>query len=845
MPMLAIIIDGNSLMHRAFHALPEMTSPNGEPVNAIYGFMSMLMKLIHEHSPTHIAVAFDRHKPTRRHIQFPEYKAGRLKTPDELRSQFTLVEDSLKRMGIAVLAKETLEADDILGAASKAFTSRGVPVILVTGDKDSFQLIDDNVRVLFTKRGVSETILLDRNTLRSEYGMYPERVTHVKSLMGDKSDNIPGIAGIGEKTALSLVDKYGTLDEILSHAGDEKGKLKERLESGADSARLSLSLATIDTDAEIDINMEETAASDIRNASDVFMSLGFKSLAARLGNAAHNDNDTPATRDDTQTKRERETVTIDTLEALEAFAARLTQAAPKPLAFHEASDCVSFADDKTLWRIPVTENLLSTGLVYDKVRETIEPIIADTRNIIFMNAKPYILKDKAFKAFGDLSLASNIIDPTAKQEDISAKIAADAIYDTHENQLKLIRVTDALPLYEVELALTPVLRCMESVGFLIDRHELARIGDKLRQSEKELHAEIMAKLGVAPFNLASPKALSKVLFEDLRLPGGKKTKTGYSTDAETLNALADDHPAVAGIVEWRQIMKLLGTYVDGFMDKIGADGRVHTTFFQTAAITGRISSGEPNLQNIPTRTEQGKEIRRAFVAPEGCVLVDADYSQIELRILAHLSGDETMIDAFRNGEDIHARMAAEIYGVPLADVTKAMRSAAKAVNFGIAYGQTDYGLARQLGLSRKDAEAMIGRYFARYPKVKEYLDGSVEQGKRLGYSTTLFGRRRPLPELRAQNRTTRAFGERAAMNTPVQGSAADIMKMAMVKVADMLRGLEARLILQVHDELIVECPIAEEGRVRDILVDGMQSVANLRVPLTVEAASGASWYECK
>ncbi|MDR0396175.1 MAG: DNA polymerase I [Oscillospiraceae bacterium] len=857
---LCLAIDGNSLMYRAYHALPEsLTDPHGNPTNAVFGFMTMLIKLLAERRPAALAVAFDVHGPTRRHLKYAAYKGTRPPTPETLRPQFPTLKSLLGSMGIAMLALEGWEADDLLGTLSRQCEERGMRSLIVTGDRDSFQLISGGTRVLFTRKGVTDTVELDPAALKESYGVSPSQVPDLKGLMGDASDNIPGISGIGEKTALKLLERYGTLRSALAGANEQKGKLRERLETGVESATLSLDLATIDRNAPIDIDWPSLMIPSIRDlcvkSRPVLAERGFNSIVSRLDAIIAGEGGAePSAPREVSAERsepsERAVVTLGDLDALRRFARerKVNAAAERPaaLAFGES---LTFADEAEARIVPLANDLLSEGVQPEDALKVVKSLLDDPEPWILADAKAIFTQSGAdvkpgSRAAWDAALASALMG--GRKAGALEDISAGELFNLAKRQRAELDQMGSLELYEtVELPLTGVLIGMERAGFLLNRDELEAIGRKLGAYESSVREEIFGEMGTAPFNLNSPKQLGKALFEDLGLPSGRKTKSGYSTDAETLETLAESYPVAAKILDWRQTVKLRSTYIDGLLSKLDPQGRVHSTFLQTAAITGRISSNEPNLQNIPTRTERGREIRRAFAAPEGWTLVDADYSQIELRILAHLAEDPRMIDAFANGGDIHAAMAAEVNGVAIGDVTSAMRSAAKAVNFGIVYGQSDYGLARSLGVTRQEAAAMIERYFARYPNIRLYLDECVAQGKRRGYVRTIMGRRRLLPELSSPVAATRKFGERAAMNAPVQGSAADIIKLAMVRVAEALRGMRSRLILQVHDELILESPEDEAETAAAILKEQMQGAARLRVPLAADVGIGKTWYDSK
>ncbi len=845
-----IVVDGNSLMHRAFHALPPLTTSTGEYTNAVMGFTSMLLKLLGEVRPAYLAVAFDMHGPTFRHADYADYKAGRKPTAEELRPQFPMLRRLLTAMGVEQLELPSFEADDMLGTVSRLCEARGIRALLVTGDRDAMQLVSDKTHVLYTKRGISDTVEFDPETVLSTFGVTPAQIPDLKGLMGDASDNIPGVPGVGEKTAVKLLAQYGSVERALDAAAtDLKGKLRERMIEGRTSALMSKKIATITRDVPIELNWEACRLRDLSGGASVLQELEMKSLLARLkalspGVDAEEAPAAPAI--PWQTERE-----LSTAEEISGFIAALPDTKDAAVALCLSDALTLSCADGSRARIATAQDLLSTGLDPREAMQALAPLLTGGRALIVHGAKRLLTQLAQWEIpctaiAADTLLEAYLLDPQARRYD--APESAAALYEAHVNQCAQLEAAGMLPLYyTIEMPLMQTLFSMEQEGFLINREELLRLGAGYTQELARLQKEIYDLTGVEGFNIASPKQLGEVLFERLGLPAGRKTKSGYSTDAETLEAIADKHPAIDKILSYRQIAKLNGTYVDGMVKLIGRDGRIHTWFDQTATATGRISSTEPNLQNIPVRTELGREIRRAFVAREGWLLCDADYSQIELRLLAHLSGDKSMIDAFCAGQDIHARTAAEVYDVPLKSVTPAMRSAAKAVNFGIVYGISDFGLARNIGVTRREAAEFIERYFARYPGVRRFMDEAVAKGKTLGYSTTMFGRRRLLPELSSPNYNTRSFGERAAMNTPVQGTAADIIKLAMVRVRKQLaaRGLRAKLILQVHDELIVETPPEEQDAVSAVLKECMEGAAALSVPLVADVHAGKTWYEAK
>ena len=849
-PDTFVIIDGNSLMHRAFHALPPLSNADGVYTNAVFGFLSMLFKVVGDEQPRYLAVAFDLHGPTFRHKDYSEYKAGRKPTAPELRPQFDLVRECLEKMGVKILTCPTFEADDILGTFARRCEEAGIPALLVTGDRDSMQLVTKTSNVLYTRRGVSDVVRYTPEKVLEDFGVTPAQIPDLKGLMGDASDNIPGIPGIGEKTAIKLLSAYGTLENALDHAeADLKGKQREKMIDGRMSGLMSKKIATITRYVPLDdVTLEDCRLGDMRGVLPLFEQLGLKTLTVRLLQLSglRAEENAPAApqiawQDERQLLSEAEISTFISALPTDARTALLMREDGVSLAAENGAQAL----------IPYAQGLLGGGLDPLCAAKALAPLLTGARPLILWNAKR--LKTE-FASWG-LPVTAVFDDDQIMQYLLAPQ---NGKYEAPENAAALLQQTlsdehaldeqEMTKLYrEIELPLLSTLYDMERDGFLVDCDELNRLGAQYDQQIAELKDEIFSLCGVAPFNLNSPQQLGSVLFDTLGLPAKKKTARGYSTDAETLNELAELHPVVDKILLYRQVAKLKSTYIDGLLRLTGRDGRIHTWFDQTIAATGRISSSEPNLQNIPVRTPMGREIRRAFIAPAGSVLVDADYSQIELRLLAHLSGDEAMCEAFTLGRDIHARTAAEVYGVPLDEVTPQMRSSAKAVNFGIVYGISDFGLASNLHISRKEAAEFISRYFARYPAIHRFMDACVSQGKAEGYSVTMYGRRRPLPELSSPNYNRRQFGERAAMNTPVQGAAADIIKIAMNAVHDELKasGLTAKLILQVHDELIVEAPEEEREQVETLLRRCMENAASLRVPLIADVHSGRSWYDTK
>ena len=851
-----IAIDGNSLMHRAFHALPPMTTRSGVPTGALHGFISMLLKLI-ERNPDYLVVAFDMHGPTFRHEQYEEYKAGRRETDEDLRTQFPVLKELLQKMGITICETPRFEADDILGTFAKKCEAEGVDALLVTGDRDALQLISEHTHVLMTKKGISETVEFDRDVLKEQYGLDPDRMRDLKGLMGDNSDNIPGIAGVGEKTAMKLLEEYGTMENVLSHAAKIKGKLGEKIAAGAESARMSYEIGTICTDAPIPIGISDCAFHPelLSNARMMLLELEMRGIAARIGGEA--DVAVPAQPGMIIAQR----VELDSIEAVQTV---LKKAAPVKRFAIEAGETVQFAfQPETYYEIvqgadlfctPIDEKDLFGALKPIFENQQIEVLAFDTKRLRHLLAKFQIsIKATVF----DAMIADYLLDATrpstslamlCERFDAHNKPNVAFLLSLKERMMLSLQEANMMKLYdEMELPLSNVLFEMEQEGFRVDRDILKQLQAQFNEQSESLAKQIYESTGET-FNILSPKQLGEVLFEKLGLPTGRKNKSGFSTDADTLESLLDRHPAIPKIQEYRFITKLKSTFVDGLLNVVSAENdRVRTQFNQCVTATGRISSTEPNMQNIPVRTPQGREIRRAFIASEGNVLVDADYSQIELRLLAHISGDEGMIHAFNSGKDIHRTTASEVFRVPFDEVTSDLRNAAKAVNFGIVYGISDFGLARNLDIPVKRAAEYIKLYFDRYPGVKAYLDRSVEEAKQQGYAVTMYDRRRTMLELKSANYNTRSFGERVAMNMPIQGTAADIIKLAMVKVSQMLRerGLKTKLILQVHDELIFDVPSAEADEVVALVHDCMEHVAELSVPLDADVKVGHSWYETK
>lgn len=850
------LIDGYSLLYRAFFALPLMDNGEGMYTNAIYGFMNMLIKVLESEKPDAVAVAFDVDNHTFRHESYSEYKAGRAPAPDEMKSQIETLKQLLTDMKIPLLMKQGYEADDILGTVSRMCEERKIQALIVTGDRDAYQLAGEYTGILLTRKGITETELVTPGWILEKYGLTPGQMIDVKSLMGDSSDNIPGVAGIGEKTAVKLIAEYGTLENLLENAETGlKGALREKMIGGKDSARMSRFLAEIDRNVPIEVDLDECRLTDFGGALPLLKKLRLKSVIEKLHlSQSAVPAEKPAETDyrpDSIRQSEAGTLCAD----LCALAGKAKQIAVYLGEFFSAA-----ADTGECLTAQLGGDLLTPGLTEEEVFGCIRAAAEKNEaKWIFHNLKD-ISADISFLEgkSEDVMLAAYVLNSQAEVRSAADACAvtgtvfvrdcpAASLMDLWLKAEKRLDREGSLDLYRnIEMPLLFVLRRMEDVGFAIDGGYLAGLGEEYRKRISDVSEQIYALAG-HDLNLNSPKQLKQLLFEELRLPvpGGKKSAPG--TSAEILETLAGDYPICALILEYRKYQKLDSTYVQGLAAQTAPDGRVHTRFEQAVTGTGRISSREPNLQNIPVRTALGREIRRAFIPREGYILVDADYSQIELRILAHMSGDERMRDAFVKGQDIHARTASEIFGVPLEEVTPELRSRAKAVNFGIVYGISEYGLARNTGSSVRDAARFIEAYFARYPEIKRFMEQKVTEGKQNGFVTTLMGRRRYLPELSSGAFQMRSFGERAAMNSPIQGTAADIIKLAMVKTDRELRKrqMKTRLLLQVHDELILEAPMQECAQACELLRECMESACELSVPMVCETGTGGNWNECK
>ena len=901
-----VLVDGNSIANRAFYGImgsKMLMTKDGKYTNAVYGFLAILFKILEDVKPQYIAVAFDLKAPTARHKMYEGYKANRKGMPEELAQQMPIIKEVLKAMNIDIIEKEGYEADDVLGTLSRYGEKQGLEVHILSGDRDTFQLATDNtmIHIPRTKAGKTETEIYNREKILEVYGIEPKQLIEVKGLQGDTSDNIPGVPGIGEKTALSLIQKYGTIknlyDLLEKGEADVKGKQKEKLEQNKDLAEMSHFLGTINLEVPIEDTLENLKLEDWNNEEvlKIFKELNFKRYIERF-KLGQTNNEKGETENKQNIEELFNIVTIPTKEIIEIIKKQnkiifniITQKDNQEdkiikekieaisiynkeknevytINFENEKDIQEFKEILEDEKIKKISNHLSQiyillkqqeinlkGIEYDakiagyilnptdnklKLNDLIEQYLEIDINefigeekeeqiTLFENTKEKVTKDKKLKEYSFYAYA------ISKLEEITTK---------------KIEEIGAIELFKnIDIPTITVLSEMQWNGMYANEKELNSFGEELKQKIEERIKNIH-KLAGEEFNVNSTKQLGEILFEKLKLPVVKKTKSGYSTDVDVLEKLRREHPIIEEILEYRQLAKLNSTYIEGLRPYINPKTkRIHSFFHQTITATGRISSTEPNLQNIPTRFELGKRIRKIFEPEEGKVYVDADYSQIELRVLAHMSEDEHMIQAFENNEDIHKQAASKVFKVPIDEVTKEQRSNAKAVNFGIVYGISDFGLGEQLGISRKVAKTYIDEYLEQYSGIKKYMENTIEQAKKDGYVETLFHRRRYIPELQSKNYMVRQFGNRAAMNTPIQGTAADIMKIAMIKVYKALKenNLKAKIVLQVHDEMMIEAPEDEIEKVKEILTNSMQSAANLKVPLIAEVSIAKNWYDCK
>jgi len=896
-----VLIDGHSILNRAFYGVPDLSNAEGLHTNAIFGFLNIMFKILEEEKPDYLAVAFDVHAPTFRHKMYEAYKGTRKPMPEELREQVPVMKDVLRAMHVVIVEQAGLEADDILGTLAKKAEKDGVEVSLVSGDRDLLQIATDHIKIRIpkTKRNGTEIEDYYASDVESVYQMTPEQFIDLKALMGDTADNIPGVPKVGQKTATDLLLEYGSLDNLYLHVDEvKKNAIRESLKENKDLADLSKTLATIKVDCDLEIDYESAKAEDYYTpeAYALFKKLEFKNMLTRFDKAVSKAQSDEIKCREIENLREFEELTSSwekrssdgSKNCLGIFPATengtilgiAVCASAEEIYYYSPAHCKEQTGQLSLFDMPD-----DTADETEEMKRILRSLSARVQISAFDIKKDYdyLAQDSTDRYF-DILIGAYLLNPLKNDYDIES-IASEhlgmVVPGTGElfGKKKLSEVLETEPekvrdhaargayvawaskpvieeklravqmdrlMREIEMPLSLVLYDMEREGVQIRREELKAYGDALVSRIDELEQKIHTAAG-QDFNINSPKQLGEILFEKLQLPGGKKTKTGYSTAADVLEKLSEDYPIVRDILEYRGLTKLKSTYADGLAVYIGEDKRIHSNFNQTITATGRISSTEPNLQNIPTRTELGKQLRKVFVPKDGFVFMDADYSQIELRVLAHMSQDEQLIEAYQMDEDIHRITASKVFHVPFEEVTDLQRRNAKAVNFGIVYGISSFGLSQDLSISRKEAAEYIEQYFATYPGIKGFLNGLVEDAKKNGYVTTMFHRRRPVPELASSNFMQRSFGERVAMNSPIQGTAADIIKIAMIRVWEALRqsGLRSKLILQVHDELLIETAEDEIEQVRQILVDNMKAAAELKVTLEVDVHTGKNWYEAK
>lgn len=853
-----IIIDGSSLLYRAFYALP-LLSYNGIYTNAVYGFLRMLLKIYNSMNPTYIAVSFDKSRESFRNTIYKDYKATRKPAPDELVPQFTLIKEVLRVMGVAIYEPEGYEGDDVLGTLAEKYKDI-LSVCILTGDRDALQLVDDKVTVFLTQKGISNMSEMTPKLVKEKYGITPKQVIDMKSLMGDSSDNIPGVRGIGEKTALKLVAAYGDLEGIYKHIGDIKGAVRKKLDADKESAYLSHQLATIRRDIPLKSTLEEMRQPiHVEEMQSLFLRLGLQSLLLDFSNLSHFQELSKLKKEEVK----RNTLSIKTFSEEADFQGKtvaLTASFLGKTPFYKVESLVICSENE-VWNVPkscfnasIHALSFATHIVVEDSKKfwesdfPVEGLSLDDVTILAYLLEPgridyslsYLASVCNIKPIYPEQLENSVEACAVKGRFILS--AFDHLYD----QLKKHKADNLYK--QIEIPLVEVLASMEKIGIATDQKKWKLVLRDMQSREEILLQSIYKEAGET-FNVNSPKQLGHILFEKMQLPAEKKTKTGYSTAAPVLEALADSYTFVKNILQYRTLSKLISTYLTALPQLIVNDtGRIHTSFNQTVTATGRLSSSDPNLQNIPVRTEEGRKIRSLFVPGEGYdCFISSDYSQVELRILAHMSGDPGLIAAFANKEDIHRRTAAEIMGVPFESVTAEQRSHAKAINFGIIYGISDYGLARQLGISRAAASSYMKNYFERYPYIHKYMESMIEEARHTGGAVTMFGRFRKLPDINNKNFNRRSFAERTAMNTPIQGTAADIMKIAMCKVYKKIKekNYKSRLILQVHDELIVEAVNSEVEELKQLLKRTMEEVVALQVPLIADVHVGINWADTK
>jgi len=881
-----ILIDGNSLLNRAFYATPAFTNKDGFPTNGIFGFIKLLLKIISDKKPQYLVVAFDLHAPTFRHEMYDEYKAGRKQMPNELAVQIPVLKEILRLMNIRICEKAGYEADDIIGTLAKRFN---VQTFIYTGDRDSYQLVDETTTVCFTRKGVSDILELNHQNFYQEIGLTPSQIIDLKALMGDASDHIPGVAGVGEKSARNLIDRFGSLDAIYQNIEQISGALHNKLQTGKEAAYFSYKLATINTDSPIELALSECVVRmpfsyKVRHK---FVELDFKILSAMpifleeqedAVDEEHAEPDSEREKEETALKAEEKEPIVaqifpnDIESVLDILNKHLTEKTFVACEYGKNSfsfclqgnfggEDIDNAADYTEYIFPIKENLLDVGFFTPSLKPVFDRLFNGNHRVYVYNYKELrhkILEEGcSFTApFDDVMLLKYIADGQGTTESLDYLLDYHSL-PTNQKSYGIIRLyhiyskalnEEEYKLYtDIEVPLANVLFDMEIAGVCVDESIIQDFSSRYNAELKTLTKRIYELAG-EEFNINSPVKLGKILFEKLGIGKGhaqkSKGKRNYSTSAEVLEQYIDDHEIIGALLRYRQVQKLNSTYIDGFKPLI-KKGKIHTTFNQSNTSTGRLSSANPNIQNIPVRTEEGRELRKIFKASPGNVLIDADYSQIELRLLAHFSGCKELIEAYQNHQDIHAATASSVFGVPLESVTPDLRRAAKAVNFGIIYGISSFGLSKDLAISAKQAKIYIDKYFERYSDVKTYMEKNVEYAKENGYIKTLFGRRRVINEIRSSNFNLRSFGERAAMNMPLQGTSADIIKIAMNNVYRQLKeqNLKAKLVLQVHDELIIDCPIEEKETVAKLLKNEMEDAVKLNVPLTVEVGIGNNWFD--
>ena len=831
-----VLIDGHSIINRAFYGVPDLTNKDGLHTNGIFGFVNILLKILEEEKPDYLTVAFDVHHPTFRHEMFTEYKGTRKGMPQELHEQVPVLKELLSAMGIRIMELPGYEADDLLGTVAKRSEAKGMDVLVVSGDRDLLQIVTDNIRVCIpkTKRGTTEYEMYYTKDVQEKYGLLPLQIIELKALMGDSSDNIPGVPGIGEKTATAILQQFGNVENAHAHLEEIKPKrAKENLEAHYDMAIMSKKLATIETNAPYDYDWEGARTGNVftKEAYELCQKLELKKLMAKF--------------DLSELPQEEavKTVTISDLTEAENIFAKAENAELTAVALKNPDgtlNAVNLVFDGDLYEV-IPEGFMTEAYLLDKT----ERLLNHGKKIVVSGLKEMlkVLHVEERAGLYDIDIANYLINPVVSVK--PGEIDVLTVWKEFGDAEKRLNELGMWKLYtEMEMPLVFVLASMEMAGVKMNAQALKEYGNALAVKIAELEERIYEQAG-EKFNINSPKQLGVILFEKMQLPGSKKTKTGYSTSADVLEKLAPEQPIIRDILEYRTLAKLKSTYADGLLTCLDEDGRVRSTFQQTVTATGRLSSTEPNLQNIPIRMELGRLIRKVFVPQDGYVFVDADYSQIELRLLAHMSGDEVLIRAYNEAQDIHRLTASQVFHIPFEEVTDLQRRNAKAVNFGIVYGISSYGLSEDLSISPKEAKKYIDHYFETYPKIKEFLDGTVAKAKEEGCVRTLYHRRRPVPELASSNFMQRAFGKRIAMNSPIQGTAADIMKLAMIRVDRRLRGMKSRILLQVHDELLIETAPEELEMVKQILQEEMTGAAKLSVKLEIDVHEGENWYEAK